>query len=103
MAARLLSVGELEAGLKTLPGWRVEDGKLRRELRFPSFVEAFGFLTSLAIVAERLNHHPEIFNVYNRVDLTLWTHDSNGLTELDLGLAQAANKLAGHAESSEKS
>jgi len=89
----LLSEAELANALQRLPSCRAQDGKLKRELTFASFVEAFGFLTSLALVAERMDHHPEIYNVYNRVSLTLWTHDAQGLTTLDVALAEAAERL----------
>jgi 4a-hydroxytetrahydrobiopterin dehydratase len=89
-----LTAGQIEQDLQTLKGWRVQEGKLFRELKFPSFVEAFGFLTALALVAERMNHHPEIYNVYNRVTLTLTTHDAHGLTVLDFELARAADQLS---------
>lgn len=91
---KAMTAQEIESALGDVPGWRVNDGKLQRELRFGSFVEAFGFLTSLALVAERMDHHPEIYNVYNRVRLELETHDANGITKLDFELAKAANKLA---------
>jgi 4a-hydroxytetrahydrobiopterin dehydratase len=91
---KALTVHEIETRLGDVQGWRVHEGKLRRELKFPSFVEAFGFLTSLAIIAERMNHHPEIYNVYNRVTLDLVTHDANGISKLDFELAAAANKLS---------
>jgi 4a-hydroxytetrahydrobiopterin dehydratase len=81
-------------GEKPLAGWSVVEGKLRREFRFGSFVAAFGFMTSIALVAERMNHHPEWFNVYNRVEVDLTTHDAGGITTLDLELARAMNELA---------
>jgi 4a-hydroxytetrahydrobiopterin dehydratase len=90
----LLTAAEIADVLQRLNGWRVQDGKFYRELTFSSFVHAFGFLTSLALVAERMNHHPEITNVYSRVTLTLWTHDAGGLTALDVELAEAAHGLA---------
>jgi 4a-hydroxytetrahydrobiopterin dehydratase len=92
---QLLTSDDVEARLHKLPGWQLKNGRLHRELTFPSFVEAFGFLSSLALVAERMNHHPEIHNVYNWVSLTLWTHDANGLTALDFTLAQAIEQLPG--------
>jgi 4a-hydroxytetrahydrobiopterin dehydratase len=92
---QLLTAEDVEARLRNLPGWQLKNGRLHRELTFGSFVEAFGFLTSLALVAERMNHHPDIHNVYNWVSLTLWTHDANGLTALDFTLAQAAEQLPG--------
>ena len=88
-----LTEAEVLAQLSSLPGWQLKQGRLVRELSFDSFVEAFGFLTSLALIAERMNHHPEIYNVYNRVTLQLCTHDADGITALDLQLAQAAEKL----------
>ena len=91
---KALTAQEIETRLAEVPGWRVHEGRLWRELKFPSFVEAFGFLTSLAIVAERMNHHPEIYNVYNRVTLELVTHDANGISKLDFELAKAADKLS---------
>jgi 4a-hydroxytetrahydrobiopterin dehydratase len=91
---KVLSQEELQSALRKLPGWRVENGKLCRDLKFATFVEAFGFLSSLALVAERMDHHPEIFNVYGTVNLALWTHDSNGITGLDVALAESANALA---------
>jgi 4a-hydroxytetrahydrobiopterin dehydratase len=90
-----LSETELSADLADLPGWAVEAGKLHREYSFPSFVEAFGFMASVALVAEQLNHHPEWFNVYNRVVVDLTTHDAGGLTSLDVTLARRMNELAG--------
>lgn len=77
-----------------LPGWTVRDGKLHRELEFADFVTAFGFMTSCALIAERLNHHPEWFNVYHRVVIDLATHDAGGITERDFELATAIERLA---------
>lgn len=93
MEPRPFSAEEVRAQLQSLPGWQLKDGQLVREVRFGSFVEAFGFLTSLALIAERMNHHPEIYNMYDRVTLRLVTHDANGITALDLQLAHAAEKL----------
>jgi 4a-hydroxytetrahydrobiopterin dehydratase len=80
--------------LTRLPGWSYANGKLHRELRFRDFVEAFGFLSSVALVAERMNHHPEWTNVYARVSIDLVTHDAGGVTELDLELARRISELA---------
>jgi 4a-hydroxytetrahydrobiopterin dehydratase len=88
-----LRESEAEAALADVAGWQIKDGKLHREITFKSFVEAFGFMTSLALVAEAKNHHPEWFNVYNRVVIDLSTHDAGGLTRLDFELAAAANSL----------
>ncbi len=88
-----LSDEEIRTRLAAVPGWQVVNGKLHRELRFKDFVGAFGFMASLALVAEARNHHPEWFNVYNRVVIDLTTHDAGGITELDFELAAAANAL----------
>jgi 4a-hydroxytetrahydrobiopterin dehydratase len=88
-----LNAAEIRSKLSQIPGWTLKDGKLHREILFASFVEAFGFMASLALVAEAHNHHPEWFNVYNRVVIDLSTHDAGGLTVLDFELAAAANGL----------
>jgi len=79
-------------------GWAMADGQdaITREYTFANFVEAFGFMSRAAIWAEKLNHHPEWFNVYKTVRVTLTTHDVDGLSELDAKLAQKMDKLAGH-------
>ncbi|MBL9009377.1 MAG: 4a-hydroxytetrahydrobiopterin dehydratase [Myxococcales bacterium] len=77
-----------------LRAWAVRDGKLYREYRFPSFVDAFGFMTSVALRAEAMNHHPEWTNVYDRVTVSLSTHDSGGVTDRDLALARQMERLA---------
>ncbi len=92
-APRKLTNEEIEAELDGLAGWVVVDGKLHREFAFGTFVEAFGFMSSLALVAESKNHHPEWFNVYNRVVIDLNTHDVGGLSARDFDLARAANEL----------
>jgi 4a-hydroxytetrahydrobiopterin dehydratase len=67
--------------------WRLQDGYLCKSFHFGDFVQAFGYMTQVAIVAERMNHHPEWFNVYNRVDVALTTHEAGGLTYKDYELA----------------
>jgi 4a-hydroxytetrahydrobiopterin dehydratase len=79
--------------LERLPGWGLVAGKLHRELHFDSFVEAFGFMSSMALVSEAMNHHPEWSNVYARVAIDLTTHDAGGITERDLEWAKRANAL----------
>ena len=91
----VLAQTAIDQALEELPGWSLLNGKLHRELSFPGFVEAFGFMTQLALVAEQMNHHPEWSNVYNRVTIDLTTHDSGGITKRDIRLAQRANELAG--------
>ena len=71
-----LTQNELTNALAGLKDWQIIDGKLHRDLKFKSFVEAFGFMSSIAIVAESQGHHPEWFNVYNRVTIDLVTHDA---------------------------
>lgn len=84
--------------LEALPGWTVaEDGlSIRKTFLFQNFVEAFGFMTECALAAEKLDHHPEWFNVYKRVDVTLTTHSSGGVTELDIKLAARMNAAQGN-------
>jgi len=94
MSTPVLSANELNAVLSKLEGWSLKNGKLHRQFQFPSFVEAFGFMSSLALVAESMGHHPEWFNVYNRVTIDLTTHDAGGITQKDVDLAQKANQLA---------
>jgi 4a-hydroxytetrahydrobiopterin dehydratase len=94
MSAPRLSEAELNSALSQLQGWSLKDGKLHRQYQFGSFVEAFGFMSSLALVAESMGHHPEWFNVYNRVAIDLTTHDSGGITQKDVDLAKRANELA---------
>ena len=90
-----LDAEEIQARLGEAPGWSLEEGKLHRELRFDNFVEAFGFMSRAALVAESMNHHPEWFNVYNTVKIDLSTHDVGGISELDFELAAKINGLAG--------
>jgi len=78
----------------TAAGWTSDGTKLTKQFKFKNFVEAFGFMTRAAIHAEKLNHHPEWFNVYNRVDVTLTTHDTGGLSELDGKLARLMDELS---------
>ncbi len=85
----------LREALADLEGWSLEAGKLHREYRFPDFVTAFGFMSSVALVAEAMNHNPEWQNVYNRVVVDLVTHDAGGITEKDLALARRMDDLAG--------
>ena len=94
MSAPVLSANELDTALSQLEGWSIQNGKLHRQFQFPSFVEAFGFMSSVALVAEAMGHHPEWFNVYNRVTIDLTTHDAGGITQLDVALAQKANQFA---------
>ena len=98
--AELLDESQIEAALAGLKEWEVaDDGKaIRRTFEFANFVEAFSFMTACALKAEKMNHHPEWTNVYNVVDVTLTTHDCDGLSALDLSLARRMDILAGEAE-----
>jgi 4a-hydroxytetrahydrobiopterin dehydratase len=89
-----LAEAEVTQRLAALPGWTLENGKLHRELAFPDFTQAFAFMTDVAREAEALQHHPEWFNVYNRVVIDLTTHDAGGVTTLDFELARRAEDLA---------
>lgn len=90
---RKLTDTQLDALMGLLPQWRhdARRGAITREFTFADFTEAFAFMAQVALVAERSNHHPEWFNVYNRVDVTLTTHDAGGLTQRDVDLALAAD------------
>lgn len=96
MAATALSPTEIQAALADLPGWTRHEGRdaLTRRFQFADFNAAFGFMGRVALLAEAMNHHPEWFNVYNRVDVTLTTHDANGVTALDLRMARFMNSIA---------
>lgn len=96
MAERLTDVARARE-LESLPLWRLVDGReaITRSFRFRDFNEAFGFMTRVALVAEKMNHHPEWSNVYGQVDVTLATHDAGGLTTLDFKLARKMDQFAG--------
>ncbi len=94
MADRLTD-SEIEDALAGLDGWILENGKLNRDFKFANFIEAFGFMTSAAIEAEKMNHHPEWFNVYSKVIVKLVTHSAGGVTSLDVELARKMSALAG--------
>lgn len=89
---------EIQTALDQLHGWSLQGNKLHRQFKFSNFNEAFGFMTRLALVAEKLGHHPEWFNVYNRVTIDLTTHDAGGITALDVKFAAQANGFAGQNE-----
>ena len=96
MTARL-DDAERSKALADLPKWQEVDGRnaISRSFVFKNFNQAFGFMTQVAMQAEKLDHHPEWSNVYRRVDVLLTTHDAGGLTELDVRLARFMDKLAG--------
>jgi 4a-hydroxytetrahydrobiopterin dehydratase len=84
---------EIESGVTKMPGWKVVNGKLSKSFEFKDFIEAFSFMTRVAMHAEKMNHHPEWFNVYNKVNIDLVTHDLNGISNYDMKLANAINKI----------
>ena len=94
MARKKLTDSEIQKDLEKLDGWTVVNGKLHKEFQFDNFVTAFGFMTQLALIAESMNHHPEWFNVYNRVTIDMSTHDADGITELDIKFAEHADAFA---------
>jgi 4a-hydroxytetrahydrobiopterin dehydratase len=86
---------EMQKALAELGSWTIVDGKLHREYKFGNFVQAFGFMAQVALLAERAAHHPEWFNVYNRVVVDLTTHEAGGITRKDLDLAREMEEIAG--------
>jgi len=95
--AQKLTAEARRAALAKLSGWREAAGRdaITKKFEFKDFNQAFGFMARAALVAEKLDHHPEWFNVYNKVEVTLSTHDAGGLTDLDVALAEAMDKLVG--------
>jgi len=91
---RKLTTRPLRLWLASHPRWKVVRGRLRREFEFPDFRRAFGFMTSVALVAEAMDHHPDWSNAYGRVVIELVSHDVGGLTSRDLALAEAIDALA---------
>ena len=93
MSRNRLSQAEIEEAIATLRGWSLVNGKLHRELEFRDFIEAFGFMTRAAMIAQAMDHHPEWFNVYNKVRIDLYTHDAGGVTRYDVDLAKLFEAL----------
>ncbi len=94
--ARKLSAADRQAALESLDGWRTVDGHdaITRRFKFKNFNQAFGFMSRVAMQAEKMDHHPEWFNVYGTLDVTLATHDAGGVTALDVEMATFMNKIA---------
>ena len=95
MAAQPLTPADIDTLAEALPLWSLANGKLHREFIFADFSAAFGFMARVALAAEALGHHPEWSNVWNRVVIELTTHDTGGLSDLDLALARRIDRLAG--------
>ncbi|MEO9320204.1 MAG: 4a-hydroxytetrahydrobiopterin dehydratase [Nitrososphaera sp.] len=92
---RKLDQSEISEQVALLDGWRVISGKITKTFEFEDFVQAFGFMTRVALEAEKMNHHPEWFNVYGTVKIELVTHDVSGISNYDIKLAQVIDRLAG--------
>jgi 4a-hydroxytetrahydrobiopterin dehydratase len=90
-----LSGNELDETVKSLRGWELKDGKLQKSFKFSNFIEAFGFMTRIALEAEKIDHHPEWSNVYNTVIVKLSTHDTGGITDYDIKLANIIDRTKG--------
>lgn len=89
-----LSEIEIKQQVAKLGGWKVVNGKINKTFEFDDFVQSFGFMTRVAMEAEKMNHHPEWFNVYNRVTIDLVTHDVGGISNYDIKLAKTIDKIA---------
>ena len=94
MVRNKLAEPELRTALGQLPGWSMEQNKLHREYKFSDFAHAFGFMATAAVLIEKMNHHPEWLNVYNRVSVHLTTHDAGGITHNDVELAHILDGIA---------
>jgi 4a-hydroxytetrahydrobiopterin dehydratase len=95
MTIHKLSESEIDSRMAQVPKWRIEHGKLRRDFGFADFVAAFGFMTRVAMLAEKADHHPEWSNVYNKLRIELTTHDAGGISERDFALARQIDALLG--------
>ena len=94
MGLAKLSDEQIEKELTSLSGWSVVNGKLHKDFVFQDFIEAFGFMSKASMHIEKMNHHPEWFNVYNKLKVDLVTHDAGGITQNDINLAKILNSLA---------
>ena len=92
-AAEKLSETQIAEAVASLDGWELQDGKLHRQFKFKTFVEAWGIMSRVALLAEKMNHHPEWFNVWNTVRIDLSTHEVGGLSNSDVELAKKINLL----------
>lgn len=94
MNRQKLTQSEVTAALEDLQGWQVLDGRLRKTFKFGSFAQAMGWMVSVSLYADKIDHHPNWSNVYNRVTVELWTHDLDALSTFDIALAEQMDKLA---------
>lgn len=88
-----LTEDQIKKELENLSGWKVVNGKLHKDFVFKDFIEAFGFMCTASMHIEKMNHHPEWFNVYNKINVDLMTHDAGGITQNDINLARILNSL----------
>ena len=95
MAFTRFTSEQITSKLTETPGWKLQNSKLHREFTFVDFIEAFGFMSRVALLAETAGHHPEWFNVYNTVRIDLATHDVGGISQADFDLATKINRLHG--------
>ena len=93
MEPYLLQDTELKELVIKIPGWEINEGQIQKEFKFPNFIEAFSFMTKIALICEKYIHHPNWENVYSKVMIRLSTHDSGGITNLDQTLALEINKF----------
>lgn len=93
MGLSKLSDNEIQEGLRELNGWSVQNGKLHKEIEFSDFDAAWNFMTIAVVEIQKMNHHPEWFNVYNKLTIDLMTHDAGGITENDINLAKILDSL----------
>jgi 4a-hydroxytetrahydrobiopterin dehydratase len=96
--SRLLDDDEISEALTTLDGWERRDVSLTKAFEFADFTEAFGFMAGVALIAERLFHHPEWSNVWSRVEIAITNHDAGGLTELDIEFCKRVDRLGGRSD-----
>ena len=94
MERKALALTELTAALSNLSGWEIADGRLTKTFKFGSFAEAIGWMVAVALYADKLDHHPDWSNVYNRVSVELLTHDMSAITTWDIALAERMDELA---------
>ena len=96
MTIKKIAIEEIQQRLQTqISDWSLRDGKLYRHIQFPDFATAFGFMTQIALIAEKMDHHPEWLNVYSRVEIWLTTHAVGGISERDFVLAARINAILG--------
>ena len=86
--------GKIQSKLKELKDWQYVDNAIEKKFKFSDFTQALGFIVQVGLMAEKRNHHPELFNVYNKVSIRLNTHDANGVTEKDFDLAKAIDMIS---------